>query len=178
MRLKMDIWLFLFVCLFVCLFFPFYGHVSWHMEVRGLGVKFELQLLTYTTATAIPDPSHICDPCCSFGNARHLTHWGRPGIQPTSSQILYQVLNPLSHNGNSWTFAIWGELLDYCTNRRWSPSTETEAMGRNGFLGDLSHWLFKNFLKAAREVVIQKHLMVSKNPSSFWVKISMSVFPD
>ena len=32
-----------------------------HMEVPRLGVKSELQLLAYVTATAIQDPSHICD---------------------------------------------------------------------------------------------------------------------
>ena len=31
------------------------------MEVPRLGVKSELRLLAYTTATATPDPSHICD---------------------------------------------------------------------------------------------------------------------
>ena len=30
-----------------------------------------------------------------------LTHWMRPGIKPTSSQTLCQVLYPLSHNQNS-----------------------------------------------------------------------------
>ena len=29
------------------------------MEVPRLGIKLELQLLAYTTATATPDPSHI-----------------------------------------------------------------------------------------------------------------------
>ena len=32
-----------------------------HMEVASLGVKLELQLLAYTTATATPDLSHIYD---------------------------------------------------------------------------------------------------------------------
>ena len=32
-----------------------------HMEVPRLGVKSELQLLAYATATAIPDPRHICN---------------------------------------------------------------------------------------------------------------------
>ena len=36
------------------------------MEVSGLGVESELQLLAYTTATATPDPSHICDVCHSL----------------------------------------------------------------------------------------------------------------
>ena len=32
-----------------------------HMEVSRLGVKSELQLLAYTTATATPDLSRVCD---------------------------------------------------------------------------------------------------------------------
>ena len=35
------------------------------------------------------------------GNAGSLTHWARPGIRLASSGALYQVLNPLSHRGNS-----------------------------------------------------------------------------
>ena len=46
------------------------------MEVPRPGVELELQLLGYATATATPDPSHVCD----------LHH---------SSQ-LRQILNPLS----------------------------------------------------------------------------------
>ena len=33
-----------------------------HMEVPRVGVKLELQLLTYTTATAMWDPNYVCDP--------------------------------------------------------------------------------------------------------------------
>ena len=33
----------------------------WYVKVPGLGFKSKLQLPTYSTATAIPDPSHICD---------------------------------------------------------------------------------------------------------------------
>ena len=68
-----------------------------HRELPMLGVESKLQLLAYTTATL--DPSHICDLCCSCGNARSLTHWARPGIKSASSSSW--VLNPLSHNGNS-----------------------------------------------------------------------------
>ena len=32
-----------------------------HMEVHGLGVESELQLLAYTTATAMRDPSCVCE---------------------------------------------------------------------------------------------------------------------
>ena len=31
------------------------------MDVPRLEVESELQLLAYTRATAVPDPSHICD---------------------------------------------------------------------------------------------------------------------
>ena len=46
------------------------------MEVSRLGVKLELQLLMYTTVTAMPDPNYICD------------------IYHSSQQC--QILNPLS----------------------------------------------------------------------------------
>ena len=35
-------------------------------------------------------------------NARFLTHWARPGIEPTSSGRQCQVLNLLSHDGNAY----------------------------------------------------------------------------
>ena len=43
------------------LFYCFLGMHLWHMEVRRLGVQAELQLPTYTTATATWDPSRIFD---------------------------------------------------------------------------------------------------------------------
>ena len=46
---------------FVSIFLPFLGQHPQHMEVPRLGVESELQLLAYTTATATPDPSHICN---------------------------------------------------------------------------------------------------------------------
>ena len=85
----------------IYIFFYFLRPHLQHMEVPGLEVKLELQLqsapqprqhqlqatsATYTTA-------------CS--NARSLTHWVRPGIDPTFSGTLWQVLNMLSHNKNS-----------------------------------------------------------------------------
>ena len=45
--------------LFVC--FCFLGPHSQHMEVPMLGVELGLQLLAYATATAVQDPSHVCD---------------------------------------------------------------------------------------------------------------------
>ena len=42
----------------VYLFFVFFGPHLQHMEIPRLGVKSELQLLAYTTATAMWNPSH------------------------------------------------------------------------------------------------------------------------
>ena len=38
----------------------------WHMEVPRLGVELKLPLPAYTTGTATPDPSCICDLGCSM----------------------------------------------------------------------------------------------------------------
>ena len=99
------------------------------MEVPRLGVKSELQLQAYTTATAMPDPSRICNLHHSLQQCQILKPLSKAGIEPTSSQTpaaaaagLYHrhsntgsqphlqptlqpiatlVLNPLSHNRNS-----------------------------------------------------------------------------
>ena len=49
----------LFLLCFVLLCFAFLGPHPQHMEVPRLGVELELYLLAYTTATAMPDLSHI-----------------------------------------------------------------------------------------------------------------------
>ena len=55
-----TIFYFNFILRFVCLF-VFLGLHLWHTEVPRLGVKLELQLLAYTTTTAMHDPSRICN---------------------------------------------------------------------------------------------------------------------
>ena len=52
--------------------FAFLGLDLRHMEVPRLGVKSELQLPAYTTATATPDPSPVCDLPHSSGQRRIL----------------------------------------------------------------------------------------------------------
>ena len=46
----------------------------WHMEAPRLGIQLELQLLASVTATAMPNPSCICDLHCTHGNTGSLTH--------------------------------------------------------------------------------------------------------
>ena len=55
-----SFFLFLFF-FFFCLFLPFLGPLPWHMEVPRLEVELELQPPSYTTATAMRDPSCVCN---------------------------------------------------------------------------------------------------------------------
>ena len=50
----------LFLIFILFLLFVFLGLHPQHMEVLRLGVESELLLLAYATATATPDPSHVC----------------------------------------------------------------------------------------------------------------------
>ena len=60
--------------------FIFLGPHLWHMEFPRIGVKSELWLLAYSTATATQDPSLVCD------------------LHHSSQQC--QTLNPLSKAGD------------------------------------------------------------------------------
>ena len=73
---------------------------SQHMEVPRLGAEWKLQL------RPMPHPQQhrilaasvtYAVACC---NARSLTHWMSPGIEPTSSQRQRWVLYPQSCCGN------------------------------------------------------------------------------
>ena len=72
-----------------------------HTEVPRLGVKLELQLSAYTTATAIWDLSLVCDL-----HHRSQQCWVLSPLNGASdgTRILMdtsRVPYPLSHNGNS-----------------------------------------------------------------------------
>ena len=76
------------------------------MEVPGPGVESELQLPVYTAGTAMPDLNRICDQHCNLWQrwirnplreARDATHI----LKDTS-----RVLNPLSHNRNSFVSRV------------------------------------------------------------------------
>ena len=60
---------------FSLFFFGFLGVHLQHMEVPKVGVKLELQLPAYITATAMPDPYCV-----------------RPGIEPVSSWVLVEFI--------------------------------------------------------------------------------------
>ena len=100
---------FLTLCLLLivlsCFVFSFLGPNLQHFEFPRPGVKWELQLPVYTTATATPDPCRVCD--------LHHSSWQRRTLSPLSeardhTRVIVDtsgVLNPVSHNGNSH-FAI------------------------------------------------------------------------
>ena len=89
----------LYICVYIYLFIL--GPHLWHMEVPRLGVKSEQWLPAYTTARATPHSSYIYD--------LHLTLQQRWILNPLreardQTHILMdssQVLNWLSHSGNS-----------------------------------------------------------------------------
>ena len=65
------------------------------MEVPRLGVKSELWLLAYTTATETWDEIQAMSATyiTAHGNAGSLTHWMRPGIEPATSWVLVGFVN-------------------------------------------------------------------------------------
>ena len=65
-----------------------------HVEVPRLGVELELQLPAYTTASATPDPSHICN----------LYHSAWP----------HQILNPLSEARDGTHILMDTSQVHYC----------------------------------------------------------------
>ena len=80
------------------------------MEVPGLGVKSELQLLVYTTATATPGPSCIHDLCCSLQQLQIFNPLSKARDGTCNLMDTGQVLNPLIHNGNSHCWIFHGSL--------------------------------------------------------------------
>ena len=78
------------------------------MEVYRLGVQLELQLPAYTTATATPDPSHICHLHCSLQQRLILNPLSKARDQTCIFMDTSCVLNLLHHNGSaSKTFYIF-----------------------------------------------------------------------
>ena len=72
------------------------------MDVPGLGFELELQLLTYVTATAVPDLSHVCNLHHSLQQRWILKPLSEardriPVLMDTS-----WILNSLSHSRNSY----------------------------------------------------------------------------
>ena len=74
------------------------------MEVPRLGVRSELQLPTYVTATATQDSSQIFDLPHSSWQRRILNPMSKARDQTYILVDTRQVCNPLSHNGSAKIF--------------------------------------------------------------------------
>ena len=71
---------------------PFLTYVAFCIFPR-LGVELELQLVAYTTATAMQDPSHICDLLHSARQCWILNPLSEARIEPASSRMLAGFIN-------------------------------------------------------------------------------------
>ena len=85
---------------FLFLFIFFYGHTAAYGSSQQ-GVKSELQLPAYTTATATPDLSCVCDLQRSLGQRWILNPLSEARDQTPILMDTSWVLNLLSRNGNS-----------------------------------------------------------------------------
>ena len=73
----------------------------WYMEAPWLGVKSELQLPAYMTATATQDSSCICDLHHSSGQRRILNPLIKARDRTRILMDTSQILNQRSHKGNA-----------------------------------------------------------------------------
>ena len=113
----------------------FLGLYLWYMEVPRLEVETELQLQAYATATAMADLSLICDLHHSSHNAASLTHWARPGIEPTCSWTQVRFLTHWATMGTSNFFFF---LFAYGSSQAQGQPTWATATAT---LGSLTHWM-------------------------------------
>ena len=100
---------------FIFFLYIFLGPHLQPVEVPRVGVSLELQLPAYATATAMPDPSHICDLHHRLWQHRILNPLNKARDRTPILMDPSRVLNPLSHHGNSeccfniltWAVALW-----------------------------------------------------------------------
>ena len=82
-------------------FLFFLSFFAWGVHTNGifnprLGVKSELRLPAWTTATAMPDLSQSVIYTTPQGSAGYLIYWAGPGVEPASSWILVGFITPES----------------------------------------------------------------------------------
>ena len=78
--------------LFFVVVVVFLGPHPQQMQVHRLGIKSELQLPAYATATAMRDPSHACDLHHSSWQRWIFNPLNEAGIKPKSSWLLVRFV--------------------------------------------------------------------------------------
>ena len=88
------------------------------MEIPRLGVKSELELPAYATATAMQDLTYTT----AQSNAGSLTHWEGPGIEPASSWILVRFMSTESQRELRKSSYIMEWITKYykCCDEPWN----------------------------------------------------------
>ena len=81
------------------------------MEVTGLGVESELQLLAYAAATATPDLSCLCDLHHSSQQCQILNLLSEARDQTHILMDTSQFHNPRNNNGNSLKLILKSKML-------------------------------------------------------------------
>ena len=76
------------------------------MEVPRLWVKLELQMLAYTSASATPHLSHICDLHHCSQQLQILNPLSKARDWTCILMDTTCILNPMSHNRNSSNFSL------------------------------------------------------------------------
>ena len=84
---------FFFFFLFFFFFFCFLVLYLQHMEVPRLGVELELQPPAYTQPQQLETRAVSATYTTTHCNARSLTHWPMPGIEPASSWMLVRFVS-------------------------------------------------------------------------------------
>ena len=88
--------------------FVFLGPNPQHTELPRLGIESELQLLAYTTSTAMQASGCICGLLhCSLRQCQILNPLSEASDPPLVLMEPSCCSLPLSHNGNSWN-------IDFC----------------------------------------------------------------
>ena len=101
-------------------FFFFLGPHLGHMNVFRLGVELELQLPAYTIASAMIVQAVPATYTTAHGITGSLTHWVRPGIEPTTSRFLVGFISTVP----------WQELpLWFFFEKHLHIYIETETVG-------------------------------------------------
>ena len=124
------------VCVYVCVFLPFLGPHPWHMEVPRLGVESDPQPQAYARATAMPDPSCLCDLHHSSPQHRILNPLSKARDQTCILMGTSQVCNSLSHNRNSVSLSFKIYLIFGYAHSMWKfpgqgliPSHSNDSAG-------------------------------------------------
>ena len=102
------------------------------MEVPRFGVKSELQLLAYTTATATPDPSHICDLHYSSGQHQILNPLIEArdqtcNLMPSQIRFCRAATGTPMHSSGFWVFVCL--FLFFCFLGPYPQHTEVPRLG-------------------------------------------------